>query len=365
MPRTLFFIIILLIALGILFLAHFYGYLRLQKTFQLNKIALMSVLFILTAGFILTSIITRKFDSSPIKFLYFIFAVWIGVLFFLVVGFAISDLVISALGLLKITLSAKIVYSLALILVILVSSYSVYNAGNIKVSKISIPSSLENETKIIQISDVHLGAIHSANYLKKIVSLSNSRNPDFIFITGDLLDGGTKVSEEIISSLPGLKAKKGVYFVTGNHETYMSTKQVLNLIKSEHIQVLDNEVKNTRDIQIIGLSYPGETSEKDNPNFKLLNSINKSKFSILLYHPPVGFDKASEAGVNLQLSGHTHDGQIFPINLISRIFYKYVNGFYKINNSYLYVSSGAGTWGPPMRFGSNSEITEIDLKTRL
>lgn len=343
--------------LAIYFIANWYIYLKLEKLFRFNKIALAAVLFVLAVSFILLSFLVRKFQGNWINDFYFSSASWLGVLFFLLICFLIADLVVFAAG-----IDYKIPYYAAIGVALAISILSLANASQIKVHEINLPTSLSSDLKIVQISDVHLGPIHSKSYLQKIVDITNSLKPDFVFITGDLFDGSAKLSKDVVSPLEQLKAKQGIYFVTGNHESYIDESMALDLISSENISILRDMAKETKDVQIIGADYPLNESEKGKSYLNNLPSIvNKNKFSILLYHPPVGFEKAAAAGINLQLSGHTHNGQIFPFSLISRIFYKYESGLYKLKDSYLYVSQGSGTWGPPMRFLSSTEITEINL----
>jgi hypothetical protein len=113
-------------------------------------------------------------------------------------------------------------------------------------------------------------------------------------------------------------------------------------------------------LQVVGVDYPEKEGQKDNPVLKDIR-IDSTKPSVLLYHTPAGLDDAVEAGIDLQLSGHTHNGQIFPFNYLAKLFYPKIKGLYRIKNMSLYVSPGTGTWGPPMRLGSNNEITLLNL----
>jgi uncharacterized protein len=349
--------IVAVLFLAIYSLAHYYLYLKLEKLFGINKIALVIILAALALSFPLISLLERKLQGSIIKAVYFMSATWLGIIFFLVLGFLIADLVI-----LISKINYEIPYYIVLTAIAFIAIISLISAQIIHVNKINIPANISEDLKIVQISDVHLGTIYSKNYLNKIIEKSNYLNPDIVVITGDLFDGSAPVSKETISSLDSLKSKQGVYFITGNHETYIDEEKALKLINSENVTILRNEKKELPRIQIIGADYPLKESEKNNSFLdELPNLVDKNKFSIFLYHPPVGFEKAADAGINLQLSGHTHNGQIFPFSLILRIFYKYEVGLYKLRNSYLYVSEGSGTWGPPMRFLSNTEITEINL----
>jgi uncharacterized protein len=353
-----------LVAISVLFLAHFYLYTRFEKLFKINKLLLISILSFLTLSFILMSFVVRNINNPFTDALYSISATWLGVFLFLIVGFALVDLIVFGFKLAGINLVYKTFGMIMLTLVLVITVYSLFNAEHIGITKLSFEfDNLKKDVKIVQLSDIHIGVIHSKDYLEKIVENSNKLNPDLVLITGDLFDGEGDVSGNNISPLKNLNPKYGVYFVTGNHENYFGLDKALKLIKSQNITVLRNEGTYVGGIQLIGQDYP---EQEFGNKTKILDgiNINKSAVSVFMYHDPSGFDQAAAKGINLQLSGHTHNGQILPFQLLERIFIKYISGTYKINNSYLYVSQGIGTWGPPMRFGSKSEVVEIDLKAK-
>jgi uncharacterized protein len=355
MNRILSFAIFFGIFLLVYFAAHFYIYLRLEKAFQLRRMPLLIAIGVLAVSFPVASFLTRA-NLKAADYFYFVAAAWIGVAFFLLIGFAIVDL----LSLAKV--DYRIASLVMIILVFLLSTYSIANASFLKVNKVEVKiDGLKTPMKAVQISDVHLGAIHSKSYMNKIVEKTNALNPDIVFITGDLFDGGGDVSEFDISSLKDLKSKYGTYFVLGNHEIYFGADKAVSWVRGNNVTVLRNEVIVVNGVQVMGMDYPGELTTGNFGLKELTSKIDKSKPSILLYHQPAGINEMAKENISLQLSGHLHNGQIFPFGLLQRFFFKYVSGLHKIESSYLYVSQGAGTWGPPMRFLSNSEITEIDL----
>ncbi|MCX6707718.1 MAG: metallophosphoesterase, partial [Candidatus Woesearchaeota archaeon] len=214
------------------------------------------------------------------------------------------------------------------------------------------------ELRIVQLSDVHLGTIHNKEYLSRIVDKTNKLNPDIVLITGDLFDGGSMLKDDFILPLNGLKAKS--FFSMGNHEQYEGIEDVTRILNETNVTILRNEVQKYKGVQIIGIDNPPNEFGGKNDVIQSIK-FNKSQPSILMYHPPKSLEEAQQAGVNLQLSGHTHDGQIFPFTLLSMIVYPRVHGLYDYIGTYMYVSPGTGTWGPPLRVGSNSEITLINL----
>jgi len=272
----------------------------------------------------------------------------------------------------------------ALVLTLVYGIYGYWNANNIRLKNIevkikSLPSAWQNK-RIVQLSDAHLGLINSTAFTEKMVAKVNSAKPDLILITGDLFDG-TSNTLEFISILNKLEATDGIYFVTGNHEVYLGAKQVLSSLKKSKIKVLDNQAVDLGGLQLVGISYP-EFGESRGEGF-LKNIIgNDLSPKILMYHSPTNveqhgdsehasiyflpnsdFDAAKKAGVNLQLSGHTHEGQLFPYNLIAGYIYKRYNyGLMTEGDFNIYITSGVGTWGPPMRVGTDAEVPVIVLR---
>ena len=209
--------------------------------------------------------------------------------------------------------------------------------------------------RIVQISDVHIGS-RRANFLRQIVSRINTLNPDYVLITGDLVDT-SKVGHHELSALRDIVAT--AYFIIGNHERYAGLHYVLPMLEELGLSILRNDSVITEDIQFIGI----DDAEDPEHVAKTLPSIemHHSKFKILLYHRPLGWSSASNQGIELMLSGHTHNGQIFPFNWLVKQQFKLIKGMHRDGNSHLYVSPGTGTWGPVMRLGSRNEITCIDL----
>jgi predicted MPP superfamily phosphohydrolase len=208
--------------------------------------------------------------------------------------------------------------------------------------------------KIAHLSDFHIGAVYNTRFLKKVVDKTNALNPDLVLITGDLVDGPYEYTPKTFAPLNDLKAP--VFFTTGNHEYYAGLEDVLELLGHTKVKILRNEVVNAGNVQIVGI---------DNTHRELFEEIVSSlkidpnKFTILMHHRPIGLETANRYGVNLMLSGHTHGGQFFPFIFFAKIIWRRARGVYKFKNTYLNTSTGIGTWGPPLRIGSNSEIVLI------
>lgn len=330
-------------------LMNYYAYNRFHRIIGIKY--LWIIILILGVSFPLSMFLERAVNNFLTRGFYFLSATWLGILFLSVVSFIIIDLIVLIT---KIKYSSIGIYALFLIAALVL--YAMINAQIIQVKNVEIKTSKlgNNELKIVQLSDVHIGAIHRESFMQRIVDKTNSLNPDFVVITGDFFDGSDGIPQYELKPLSKLKAK--TFFVTGNHENYIGKENAIKALEAHNITVLSNELKNYKGVQIIGLEYPTNDLDKSKDKLKLFN-ISENKLSIVLYHQPV-----PQFGVDIQLSGHTHDGQIFPFNLLVRTAYKYTYGLYKINNTYLYVSQGLGTWGPPMRLFTYPEIVEITVK---
>ena len=242
----------------------------------------------------------------------------------------------------------------SIFLIILITIYSYLNGRKVKLKFISLNSNLfKTKSKVIFISDLHLGT-NSIQHLNKIFNLITKINYDFLLIGGDLIDS----SEFKISDLEIFKNfKKPIFFCTGNHDYYIKgSKEKLDQLSNYNINYLNNCSKFIKHFNIIGIN--------DNQNIYEQKKIvkkyfNKDKFNIFLTHKPSLFKILDFPG--LMLSGHTHNGQIFPFNFIVKIKFQHIYGLFKKTNTDLYVSSGSGCWGPRMRLGSDNEIVVLEF----
>ena len=234
--------------------------------------------------------------------------------------------------------------------------YGYMNSKKLKIKRLLIESNLINKSiKFVFISDVHIGSNHPSS-LKKLVSKINTLDFNFLVIGGDLIDS----SAFQINDLYELKKiNKPIYFVTGNHEYYIRNhKEHLKNLKSVGIQILENESLQLYGINLIGLSDNITNKSKIDYVEKL---SQKDLFNLLIVHKPSIWKKVYN-NANLMLSGHTHNGQIFPFNFVVKLQFPQNYGLYKKMNNHLYVSSGSATWGPKIRIGSNNEIIHLELK---
>lgn len=224
-----------------------------------------------------------------------------------------------------------------------------------------------NELNIAALSDIHLGTIIGRSHLSKIVEKVNETNPDIILIPGDIIDEdiGPVIKNNVGEILTGLKAKYGVYAVTGNHEYIGGVSAAKKYLAEHNINLLNDEhILIDSSFYLIGredLSIAQFTSQRRKPLSEIVENVDKTFPLILLDHQPFKLEQAVDNGIDLQLSGHTHHGQLYPFNYITNMVYELSWGYKKKGNTHIYVSCGAGGWGPPIRTNSRPEIVNIKL----
>lgn len=222
--------------------------------------------------------------------------------------------------------------------------------------------------KIVQLTDVHIGPTIGRGWLEGIVARVNALEPDLVVITGDLVDGSVAELREHTAPLAGLKAKRGVYFVTGNHEYYSGVNEWVAELGRLGVRVLRNErVTIGEGAESFDLAGVDDWASKrfgggHGPDLeRALAGRDPGRELILLAHQPKQFAEAVAMGVGLQLSGHTHGGQIWPWGYFVRLDQPHVQGLSREGEAQIYVSRGTGYWGPPMRVGAPPEITLVEL----
>ncbi len=319
-----------------------------------------SILGLLSLSFIIAMIVGRKFYNSATRVFYYVSSVWLGLLGYLFFSSAAYGLI----ALIHVDF-AHIVGVVLAVVSIVVGFYGIFHAKDIRVTEVSvtlphIPSAWKGR-KAIWVSDVHLGQIYGPSYARTIVRTINSISHDIAFIGGDLFDGAEAHDiKELANIFGGIQGKLGTYYITGNHEEYGDTASFIVAVRDARIRVLLDEKIEIEGMQIIGVDY--STSSDKNAFREILASMSLQSAmpSILLKHEPKDVDVARDAGISFQLSGHTHEGQMWPFGLIANWAYKgFGYGLNKSHDMYVYTSSGAGTWGPPIRVGTVCEIVVI------
>jgi predicted MPP superfamily phosphohydrolase len=224
--------------------------------------------------------------------------------------------------------------------------------------------------RIVTFSDAHLSATYGGRRFERVVELVNEQRPDVVAIVGDLVDGEVSQLRDEVAPLADLVSEQGVYFVTGNHEYFVDTRAWLAHLPTLGIDILHNERaeirRGTASFDLAGIDdrtaassgVPGQGADLD----AALDGRDDSRPVVLLAHQPVQVEQAAAAGVDLQLSGHTHGGQLWPFDYVVRLDQPAVQGLSRQGGTQLYVTPGVGYWGPPMRIGATPEVTVIELQ---
>ena len=365
--------------------ANFFVWLRAMQAFQFQSMyakLFFSVAFILAASsFILTKSLLSNVNST----LYDVF-LWIGSFWFALLGyFLISLLVIDIFVLinrffpffpqflLQDYAKTKLLAGLIVLLLVFVTvTYGFINANNIKLKTIqlSIPKKNSSLTSlnIFYFSDSHFTPVNNGRIAKKIIDFAEEVKPDIILIGGDVIDDKSDQLKRIgiDEELRQLKAKYGVYTINGNHEYIVNVNNADNFLNENNVKVLrDSMITIDNSVQIIGredASIANFAHGKRKSVAELVSSARKDLPIILLDHQPFRLAEVAAQNVDLQLSGHTHHGQMWPFNFITQMIYEVSWGYKKIANTHFYVSSGVGTWGPPVKVGNDAEVINFKIE---
>ncbi|MFD5013311.1 metallophosphoesterase [Streptomyces chartreusis] len=238
-----------------------------------------------------------------------------------------------------------------------------------KVKRVTVPLAklprAAHGYRIAVVSDIHLGPVLGRGFAQKVVDTINGTQPDLIAVVGDLVDGSVKDLGPAAAPLAGLRARHGAYFVTGNHEYFSGAEQWIEEVRRLGLRPLENARTELPHFDLAGVNDVAGESEGQGPDFaKALGDRDRARACVLLAHQPVQIHDAVDHGVDLQLSGHTHGGQLWPGNLVAGLANPTLAGLERYGDTQLYVSRGAGAWGPPTRVGAESDITVIELASR-
>ncbi|MER7697491.1 metallophosphoesterase [Streptomyces sp. NPDC096095] len=219
--------------------------------------------------------------------------------------------------------------------------------------------------RIAVVSDIHIGPILGRAHTRRIVDTINATSPDLVAVVGDLVDGSVADLGSAAEPLAGLRAKHGSFFVTGNHEYFSGAEQWVDHVRELGLRPLENARVEIGGFDLAGVNDIAGETEGQGPDFgRALGDRDRGRAAVLLAHQPVVIHDAVEHGVDLQLSGHTHGGQLWPGNLLAELANPTVAGLERYGDTQLFVSRGAGAWGPPVRVGAPSDITVVELASR-
>jgi predicted MPP superfamily phosphohydrolase len=321
----------------------------------------------LSMTFVAASLLAFRYTNAVLRAFYRIAAVWVGMLSFLFLASVFSWIIFGVTQLAGLDVNFHRIVELLYGAAAVAGLYGIFNASWTRITRTTVrlanlPAAWRGRRAAL-ISDLHLGHVRNGSFLRRMVAKILKEEPDAIFIAGDLYDGTAIDARRAAEPLSELVAPHGVYFVAGNHEQFGDDGKYLHAIAATGVRVLSNEKVEVDGLQIVGVPY--RNAVRDGHFASVLNSIrlDRDRASILLTHAPDHPEIAEAAGVSLQLSGHTHLGQFIPWSWMARRIYRqFVYGLSRIGKMQVFTSSGAGTWGPPLRLGSNPEIVVLEFE---
>jgi predicted MPP superfamily phosphohydrolase len=362
--------------------AHLYFFLKVRRAFSpgiLTTVSLSLFLILMVAAPVLVRLLEKNGLEASARFTAYSGYIWMGFLFLFFTSSLAVDLyqliLHSAEFISKNNLSIFLPSKKASLLIpiaygLVTAIYGYYEALDIRTEHISIatpkiPASMRKLT-VVQVSDVHLGLIVRKARLEKIIKAIRNASPDILVSTGDLVDGQINSMAGLAEQLNQVNPRLGKYAVTGNHEIYAGLKQAVTFTRKGGFRVLRGESCTVGElINIVGVDDPAIARIENvrlSPERELLGNLSRERFTLLLKHRPT-VEKESLGLFDLQLSGHVHKGQIFPFNLLTHLSYPVRMGLSRLSQgSFLYVSRGTGTWGPPIRLLAPPEVTVIELR---
>jgi predicted MPP superfamily phosphohydrolase len=353
---------------SVIFLTHFFLYQTWtflpEGSHPPRAIWIKLLLVFLSVSFVGASLLAFRYTNVALRALYRAAAVWLGLLSFLFFAAVFSWIIFGIARLAGLDLNFHRTVQMLFGAAALAGLCAVLNAGWTRVTRTTVrlsnlPSAWRGR-KAALISDLHLGHVRNGSFLRRMVAAIAREKPDAVFIAGDLYDGTAIDAAQAAEPLKKLTAPHGVYFVAGNHEQFGDDSKYLHAIAASGVRVLNNEKVEADGLQIIGVPYRNATQREHLAEALDGLNLDRGRASILLTHAPDYPAIAEAAGVSLQLSGHTHLGQFIPWSwIVRRMYGQFVYGLSRIGKMQVFTSSGAGTWGPPLRLGSNPEIVVL------
>ena len=380
------FVIFILVVLSIYGLVNTYIFVRGLQAIPIGsplRFWFIPVFWFLAGSFILARFLERAVPCDVTEMFTWIGSFWLAAMAYFVIIVILLDLTRGLNHLVHLLPSSLYIdfpktklmvfwISLGVVAIALIGGF--INARNPKITRlhIEIPKKVEGSTQltIALASDIHLGTLIGKCGALRLVNGINSLSPDIILLAGDVVDEDLKpvIRRNLGETLKNLHAKYGVYAITGNHEYIGGAAEAVAYLKAHNIDYLQDTA-----VLIDGKFWLAGRDDRDISRFtgkkrktlgEILKAVDRSFPVILMDHQPFQFQEVVDQGVDLQLSGHTHDGQIWPFNYITKAMYEVSWGYKKKGQTHFYVSSGFGTWGPPVRLGNRPEIVYITVHFR-
>lgn len=365
------FVLFISIVQSILFLGHWFLYRTLVSFFGVASpaklLTLKGVVTFLSVSLVLTSFLAFRYSNLLVQCLYTAAAIWLGILYLLILASILCWVFYGLARSFHLPLDRKILIEVLIGIALLASVYGFINAGATRITRINVqlpllPSPWKGKTAV-WVSDTHLGQVRNYGFARQIAAKVEDLRPDVVFFGGDLYDGVAVDLDRTIEPFSKISAPYGSYFITGNHEEFSDNTPYLQAVRRAGVRVLHNEKVDLDGLQIIGVDYRGSRREEDFRTILRNIGVDPRRPSILLKHAPFHLQVAREQGISFQLSGHTHRGQLFLFRWITaKVYQGYDYGLKWFGDLLVYTSSGAGTWGPPMRLDTIPEIVVIEFR---
>jgi len=354
--------VVFLSLLIIYFLSHIYVTNVISKAgFIKNNILLKKVFLVLCCFSILSLFFRIKFSCKICEYVYILSFLWMGAILILLLWCVVGDIILLVFNNIK----KDYVVICILILSFISIAKSVYDGFKIpklKEIKIELTNVRKNYT-IVFVSDIHIDFSYKTKIVTKIFEKIKQTTPDLLIVGGDFFDPGFKLDNKLVEMFNNIDTEKIAVF--GNHEYYFGVEKTYDVLNQFRFRILKNESFEFEDFNIIGI---GDIRTENMSKNDVINFVSKNykenKVNIFVSHQPLYFKEISDKFDVIMLSGHNHKGQIFPFHILTKMTYKYFYGLYKNKNSVLYVTSGVGVWGPPMRFFAEPEIVEINVRKK-
>lgn len=325
------------------------------------------IVAILSVTFLTASLLARSHSQLPARIYYTASAVWLGFFSFFFLAACASWLVYGIARLFRLHWQQPYIALVLFSAAILAGVYALLNSARTRITRISVslpnlPAAWRGRVAAL-VTDTHLGHVRGYRFAQRIVAMLSRLRPDIILIAGDMYDGTAVDAPKLAEPWHRIAAPFGAYFIAGNHEEFGDYSKYLQAVEQSGVRVLNNEKVLVDGLQLVGVHHHDSVHPERFRTILRHADLDPNVASILLTHAPHQLPVAEEEKITLQLSGHTHGGQLFPFTWItSRIYGPFVYGLQRLGDLLVYTSCGAGTWGPPMRLGTNPEIVLITLE---
>lgn len=318
-------------------------------------------------SFVSAAMLGFRFDNAAVRFYYKVAAIWLGFLNFFFWAAWLCRLIDLGYRLARVPAPRPAMIAILFGLAALVAVYGLINARWIRLRRVpvtlaNLPACWKGRTALL-LTDIHLGNINGPRFTRRLVRLAGQLQPDIVFIPGDLFDGTHADPDRLVAPFKDLSPRFGTWFATGNHEEFGDVSHYLAALTRAGVRVMANQSATLDGLTVVGVDYP----DSMNPLHlrSLLEKLRPTDGgpSILLSHVPSRLPVVEQAGISLQLSGHTHGGQVIPFTWFTRrVFGRFTYGLNSFGSLQVYTSTGAGTWGPPMRVGTDPEAVLLTFE---